>query len=238
MGKGVSFVVLKPVKQDKLYKKIVEQIKNLIMEGNLRPGERLPPERDLAEKLNVSRVAVREALLTLEFMGLVEIKRGSGVFIPEELQPELVLNSIDFALNFKENIVEDLVEVRQILETKMAGLAAKKADKEDILEIEKKLKNFELQVKQGKEGTNESLEFHLSIARATKNVIFFRLLNQLKILLVQSGRLSSKSKERPLIALKQHFEIFEAIRKKDVKRAEEVMANHLEGIRNIFKISQ
>jgi GntR family transcriptional repressor for pyruvate dehydrogenase complex len=187
--------MLKPVKQDKLYKKIVEQIKNLIMEGNLKPGERLPPERDLAEKLNVSRVAVREALLTLEFMGLIEIKRGSGVFIPEELQPELVLNSIDFALNFKENIIEDLVEVRQVLETKMAGLAA-------------------------------------------KNVIFFRILNQLKVLLVQSGRLSSKSKERPFIALKQHYEIFEAIKRRDVKKAEEVMANHLEGIRKIFKTEQ
>jgi len=230
--------MLKPVKQDKLYEKIVEQIKNLIMEGNLKPGERLPPERDLAEKLNVSRVAVREALLTLEFMGLIEIKRGSGVFIPEKLQPELVLNSIDFALNFKENIIEDLVEVRQILETKMAGLAAKKADQEDILEIEKKLKIFEEKVKQGKEGTNESLKFHLSIARATKNVIFFRILNQLKVLLVQSGRLSSKRKERPFIALKQHYEIFEAIKRKDVKKAEEAMANHLEDIRKIFKTEQ
>ena len=230
--------MLKPVKQYKLYQKIVEQIKNLIMDGDLNPGERLPPERDLAEKLNVSRVAVREALLTLEFMGLVEIKRGSGVFIPQELQPELVFNSIDFALNFKENIIEDLIEVREILETKIAGLAAKKADSKDILEIEEKLKNYEEKVKQGKEGANESLEFHLSIARATKNVIFFRLLNQLKVLLLQSGRLSSKSKDRPVIALKQHYEIFEAIKRKNIKKAEEAMANHLEGIRKVFKINQ
>jgi len=230
--------MLKPVKQDKLYQKIVEQIKNLIMDGDLNPGERLPPERDLAEKLNVSRVAVREALLTLEFMGLVEIKRGSGVFIPKELQPELVLNSIDFALNFKENIIEDLIEVREILETKIAGLAAKKADPKDILEIEEKLKNYEEKVNQGEEGANESLEFHLSIARATKNVIFFRLLNQLKVLLLQSGRLSSKSKDRPVIALKQHYEIFEAIKRKNIKKAEEAMANHLEGIRKIFKTDQ
>ena len=230
--------MLKPVKQDKLYQKIVEQIKNLIMEGDLNPGEKLPPERELAEKLNVSRVAVREALLTLEFMGLVEIKRGSGVFIPQELQPELVLNSIDFALNFKENIIEDLIEVREILETKIAGLAAKKADSKDILEIEEKLKNYEEKVKQGEEGANESLEFHLSIARATKNVIFFRLLNQLKVLLLQSGRLSSKSKDRPVMALKQHYEIFEAIRRKNIKKAEEAMANHLEGIRKIFKTNQ
>jgi len=167
---------LKPIKTKKIYEEIIEQIRILVVKGDLKPGDRLPSERDLAARLDVSRASVREALSALEMMGLVEIRSGEGTYI-KKINLDSLVTPLTWVLSMEKDIILELLEVRKMLEGQTVSLAAKRATKEDLQDLEDTIETMHEDVQTGQIGEDADLRFHYAIARASKNNILLRLMN-------------------------------------------------------------
>jgi GntR family transcriptional repressor for pyruvate dehydrogenase complex len=210
--------------------KIIKQIRNLITSGQLAPGDRLPAERKLAERLGVSRSNVRDALQKLEFYGILKtlpqsgtVVAGMGITALEGLITDVLkLEKSDFA---------SLVETRVILETHTAQLAAERRTASDLLELEKALLSYEKKVRAGESAVEEDLLFHLTIAEASKNAV----LNSLMLIItpdilndfIQYKVCDDKTEFK---ALYEHQEILKHIANNDSDAAGEAMKAHLRDV--------
>ncbi len=228
--------MFKKIQTKKVYMKIVEQIRDLIKEGKLKQGDKLPPENTLAEKFGASRPSVREALSALEILGMIESRGGKGNFISDSLGSPLYEQR--FRELEKEESPSELLEAREALETEIAELAAKKATKEDIALIQESLDKMK-----GTTSISEIMEFdrefHLNIAKAAHNkplsLMMIYLADGLKEMLWTN--LKKKSLNIPGHAqrrIKEHTEIFNAIKNKDSKGASEKMYGHLIDVEKDF----
>ncbi|RMF47458.1 MAG: FadR family transcriptional regulator, partial [Deltaproteobacteria bacterium] len=140
--------VFKPIRPKKISEEIVEQIRNLISEGQLKPGDRVPSERELASVLGVSRPSVREAIMVLEAMGLVESRQGGGTYV-RSLTESSLADPLTSMVEKNPKMLYDLAEVRMGIETWSAYLAAQRATEEDIARIEELFREMERQSDRG-----------------------------------------------------------------------------------------
>ena len=218
------------VQTRKVYMEIVEQIQNLIKEGKLKSGDKLPPERILAEKLGVSRPPLREAISALEILGIIESRGGKGNFIKN------TFNSTSYAQRLKELEKEEspfeLLEARKVVETEIAGLAAEKASSEDIKEIEEALDEMRNALNDTPRAMEFDRQFHVAIAKAAHNSILFQMMNFLADGLKESLWVNIKEKSwalpgHPQKYLEEHTKLLEAIKNGDKKLARRTMYNHL-----------
>jgi len=225
------------VKTKKVYMKIVEQIRNLIKEGKLKPGDKLPPEQILAEKFGTSRPSVREALSALEILGITESRGGKGNFIMDNLGSPL------YEQRFKELEEEEspfeLLEARKVLETEIVGLAAKKATQEDIDAMSESLNKMKGTMVNISRKMEFDREFHINIARAAHNNLLFFMMTYLSDLLKEKLWINMMEKSwsipgRPQKYLKEHTEIFNAVKNKDSEGARKRMYNHLAEVEKIL----
>lgn len=154
---------------------IIRQIRELITSGQISPGDRLPSERKLAEKLGVSRTHVRDAIRKLEFYGILKTLPQSGTVVAG-LGISALEGLISDVLKLEESDFKSLVETRVLLECHGARLAAERRTAEDILEIKKALTSYEKKVRQGEQAVEEDLMFHLKIAEASKNSVLKSLM--------------------------------------------------------------
>ena len=221
------------IKTKKVYMKIVEQVRDLIKEGKLKPRDKLPPEQVLAEKFGTSRPSVREALSALEILGITESRGGKGNFIKDNLDTPL------YEQKFRELEEEEspfeLLEARKAVETEIVDLAAKKATKEDIDAIYESLYKMEGAVSNIPKMMELDREFHMSIAKAAHNNLLFSMMTYLNDLLNERLWINMKEKTWNLPGysqkyLKEHTEIFNAIKNKDSKNARKQMYHHLAGV--------
>ncbi|MBR2224130.1 MAG: FadR family transcriptional regulator, partial [Christensenellaceae bacterium] len=160
--------MLTPLKKTKLYEEISKQIISLINSGELKPGDKLPPERSLAEQLNVSRTAIREALRALESMGYIESKVGGGTFV-REISLENIISPVSAMFQQDESLLKDLIAVRLLLETEMASLAAKHITPEKAMKIEEAIVLMRKEVAKGEIGLRGDNSFHAALAEASGN---------------------------------------------------------------------
>lgn len=229
---------LKPIKTRKIYEDIVEQIKKLITSGELKPGDRLPSERDLAVQLQVSRASVREALSALQLLGLMESRSGEGTYI-REINVESLVAPFAWALFIEKDAVFELLEVRQIFEVQAAALAAERADLEDYLELEESLQTMYQDLQTGELGEHADHLFHLAIARATHNKILIQLMDVLSETMEQALTTSRlklyQGKDIPQKLYEEHVSIYQAIQFRDVLQAQKLMSSHLAGVRENLK---
>jgi len=226
------------VKTEKVYVKVVKQIRELIDKGRLKPGEKLPPEKVLAEKMRVSRPSVREAIVALETLGLVETTGGKGSFIKNTTSSSILDESFEH-IQEQESPFE-LLEARRIIEPEIAGRAAQRAQTEDIATIRRSLESMsdvELRLsvlQEYEEFLKFDNEFHINVARAAHNT---ELLRMLAHLVESSNRgLSVKFKEkvygtpgRPQKYVKEHRQILTAIEDRNRDTARKRMHQHLAG---------
>jgi len=161
----VDFAV---IKQKRVYEDIVGQVQALIQEGVLKPGDRLPPERELAERLGVSRSSLREAIRALELRGLVVSRPGAGTFVSTE-SVETILSVIAASINGSGGYLSDIFEVRHLLEPQIAALAAERATPEDIRSMASSLEEQARQIERGETGVEGDTAFHFAMAMATHN---------------------------------------------------------------------
>lgn len=221
------------VKTKKVYMKIVEQVRDLIKEGRLKPGEKLPPEQILAEKFGTSRPSVREALSALEILGITESRRGKGNFIKDNLDTPLYEQKYR-ELEEEESPFE-ILEARKAVETEIVGLAAKKATKEDIVSIRESLDKMKSAMTNIPRIMEFDREFHINIAKAAHNSLLFSMITYLADLQKEKLWINLKEKSwsipgRPQKYFEEHTEIFNAIKNKDSKGARKGIYDHLAGV--------
>lgn len=218
--------MLEPLKKTRLYEEIVKQLIDLIEKGMLNPGDKLPPERQLAEELHVSRTAIREALRSMESMGYIESKVGGGTFI-REISIDNVLHPFSAVLSQNKKLIQELLEVRQLLESKIASLASKRATPENIKQIEKTLEEMQDDIQSGGIGLEGENAFHNAIAQAANNTAMSKILELCEELLSKSRESTLCISGQPEKSLKDHLEIFEAIKNHDSERSSYLMKEHI-----------
>jgi len=220
---------IKPIERSTLPDKIIEQIKNTIIEGGLQPGDKLPSERELAEKFSVGRTTVREALKALSYVGIIKkvregtiVNRNISNFFIDSLTQILLLKHLDF---------EDLFETRKILEVKLAGLAAQRATTEDIEMIRNILRKMSEKANQNPyEFITEDIKFHESIAEAAQNRVLYEIFITIRSLLRKAQEEVIKHPGIMKRSLKAHQQIFEAVKMQNVSKAKRAMFDHLDDV--------
>lgn len=219
------------IKAIKRYEDVIKQIKKKISSGELKPGDHLPPERELAELMSVSRASVREALKVLEYMGLIESKPKEGTSIAF-VQAEVLdkkLTSVFENKNYK--LINDLLEMRQVMEPKIIEFAIIRASDQEISQIED---SFQLltDIKDEELNTKADAIFHLAIAKASHNEFFIELIKSILDMMVEIRRKNiSLSADRKIIVIKEHREILLAIKRRNKEEAVEACTKHLSNIR-------
>src|SRR5215471_9293408 len=167
-------VEVEPVRSTRIYEEIVKQVKVLITEGKLKSGDRLPPERELAEKFMVSRTSVREALRSLESRGLIEIRAGEGAFV-RDISLEALIEPLALVILPHREGVGELFEARRLLEPAIAALAARRATPDEIGEMERILEDQSKEVLQGRTGVTQDTALHAAIAHSAHNRAITRI---------------------------------------------------------------
>lgn len=222
--------MFKPIKQKRVYEEIVEQIKQLVAEGALKPGDRLISERELADRLQVSRASIREAFSALDMFGILESKPGEGTFIREVPQDSIIKPLALVFMLYKDSGLE-VLEVRTILEAESAALAAKRATPEDIEKIKCCLDLMEQDVLAGNIGEIPDADFHLAIAEAADNKVLVRLMHTVSDLIVETMRYSRQRMFQTVgnqdKLFSQHRKIYQAIHARNSKEARAAMKEHL-----------
>jgi len=219
----------------KLYEDIAARMIGQIHEGILKPGDRLPPERALAEEYGVSRTAIREALRSMEMMGCVESRVGEGTFIKAPSLSNIV-DPFSMVLNQNGQLGSELIEVRLILETEVAALAARRRTEAQLTALENAIESMQADIMSGGMGVEADGEFHSILAEAAGNEALHVMLDMCEGMLSRTRPITQAIKGVPRMALKDHAAICEAIRIQDEKAARRLMRIHLNrALRNLSK---
>jgi GntR family transcriptional repressor for pyruvate dehydrogenase complex len=217
---------LAPVKSTRIYEEIVRQVKSMIAEGRLKSGDRLPPERELAEKFVVSRTSVREALRALQSLGLIEIRAGDGAYV-RQVSVEALIEPLAFVILSEREAVGELFEARGLLEPAMAALAAQRATPDEIMDMERILEEQAKEVAAGKTGIAQDAAFHAAIAGAAHNRAITRIIHVLVDLLTRTREESLDTPGRPKRSHEDHRRVLAAIQNRDGDAAHKAMHDHL-----------
>ena len=219
------------VRKNKVYEEVARQIERLILK-KLKPGDKLPSERELAEMLQVSRSSIRDAIRGLELMGLVEPRQGAGTIV-REISADSLVNPFANALKHKQVVVGELLDFRKMLEPPLAGRAATHASSEEILEMEEILQRQEGKMLRGESTIAEDAEFHYSVAMASGNNVVLKVLDILMDLLRETRERSLQVEGRPKKSLAGHRRILSAIKRHDAESAKAAMRRHIEDVEEI-----
>jgi GntR family transcriptional repressor for pyruvate dehydrogenase complex len=221
-----------PVRKTKVYEQVASQLQKFIRSGQLKPGDKLPPERELAEMLHVSRDSLRDGIRALELVGLVEPRQGEGNVVHEPSADSLI-NPLTTLLLHQRELVGDLLEFRRMIEPTLARRAAKNASPEDLTYMEDIVRRQKEKVDRGELAIEEDSEFHYAIARAAKNSVVLKVLDVFMDLLRESREKSLQVQGRLQKSLEGHRQIVQAIQRHDPAAAENAMRRHLERIEGI-----
>jgi len=215
--------------------KIIRQIRDLITSGQLKPGDRLPAERKMCERLGVGRTSLRDALRKLEFYGILKTHPQSGTVVAGMGLPALE-GLITDMLGLRGNDFKSLVESRVILETNIAQLAAENRTDQDIVEIENALIAHRDKLFADGDAVEEDLLFHLKIAEASKNSVLNSLMLIITPDIMQYFKKHNVCGEgRAEVAIKHHEVILEHIKNQDTVKVGESLREHLRDISEYVK---
>ena len=232
MASQPSFRAVPHVRRPRLSDTITDQIENLIAGGKLKPGDRLPAERALAQQLDVSRPSLREALLILESRGLLQARRGGGFSVTDVTAPTIT-DPLVHLLQRHPETVDDILELRHGLEcvaAEFAALRATEADGKRLREIVSAMKRRRGQV-DPLEDTDRDVDFHMAVAEASHNVALVHVMrgifNLMRINMLRSREALCHQAENVALLDEQHAQIAKAIAARDPKAARAAANIHL-----------
>ena len=220
------------IHKQKVYEKIALQIQRLICDRALKPGEKLPPERELAGMFHVSRGSLRDAVRALEVTGFVEARQGEGTVVRTPSADSL-LNPLTAALLQRREFVAEILEFRAMFEPVLARRAARHASREDLQCLEAIIRRQQVKVHRGELAIEEDTEFHNTIAHAARNEVVLKVLDVFMDLLRESREQSLQVEGRLQKSLQGHRQILHAIQRRDPAAAEAAMRRHIEKIEGI-----
>jgi GntR family transcriptional repressor for pyruvate dehydrogenase complex len=218
-------------RRNKVYEEVAKQIEQLILK-KLQPGDKLPSERELAEMLSVSRSSIRDAIRSLELMGMVDPRQGTGTIV-RELSFNSLANPLANTLKRKQELIAELFDFRQMLEPSLAARAAKRVSPEEISEMEEILERQEHKLKKGESAIAEDSEFHYAIALASGNSIVLKVLDTLMDLLRDSRERSLQGEGRPQKSLAGHRRVLAALKRNNPEAAKVAMRRHIQAVERI-----
>jgi len=213
--------------RDALPERIAARLISLIGERQLRPGDKLPPERDLAATMQVSRPSLREALRALAMLNIVEIRQGSGTYV-SSLKPEVLIEHLDFVFALDDSTFTELLEARQMLEPGLAAAAATRATDEELAQLRACVNRAAAHVDDPETFLAADLELHQIISAAARNQITARIMDSLTRLGMASRRRTATLPGVRAQSVRDHQAIVEALSRRDPEAAANIMRQHLE----------
>ncbi|HYT28190.1 MAG TPA: FadR/GntR family transcriptional regulator [Ktedonobacteraceae bacterium] len=222
-----------PIQSIKVFEQVAVQIEKRILDGELRSGDRLPTERELAEQFHVSRTAVREAMKILAQKGLVDMRPGRGTIVIDGSH-EAMQDSIGLVMKLKLGEVggsDNLVEVRGILETEIAALAAARATETEIAAMRAAIKVMDENLNNANAFIAADNRFHEALARATHNALIIILINSIVNLLSEQRKQVFDVEGGPQRGQIHHRRILDSVIRHDPEAARAAMRSHLRQVR-------
>jgi GntR family transcriptional regulator, transcriptional repressor for pyruvate dehydrogenase complex len=228
---------IEPIRRIKLYQGIVEQIETLLERGELKPGDQLPAERTLADQFQVSRASVREALRTLELLGIVETRAGGGTFV-RQVAPDDLARPLQ-SLIARGHTLSDVIEFRGVVEPAIAALAATRIDTPQLAELHQLLIAQQAKVAAGQPYADEDTRFHEVIGDAAGNELLTTMLGVIWDVLRASREQWLQTNARAHASLEAHHRIYDALARHDADAARKASSEHIkavgEGILRLLK---
>jgi DNA-binding FadR family transcriptional regulator len=224
--------IITPIKKTRVAEEVADRIRELMLDGTFPSGQPLPSERHLAERFGVSRGSIRDALRTLETIGLVETRHGQGTF-PLELSVDRLVAPLASVMAYRSDLQDELLDVRRMFEPAVARVAALRATEEDLAELQRILDTQRQKLKDGQSAIIEDTAFHAILARATRNRVIMSIMATLNNLLVESRTNSLLQKGRPARSMDGHEAVVAALRRRDAEGASQAMYNHIDQIADL-----
>ncbi len=236
MSEEKKVVKFDSISRAKIPEIIVSKIKEKIFSGELRVGSKLPSERELTIHFNTSRITVREAIRTLETLGLVGVRRGAegGAFI-KEINSAYFSDFLSDMLARKLLNISDIIEVRIMLEPQVARLSAERAKEEDISQMRECIDNAKLHISEPKRPRSANIEFHNLVAKSTYNKMIYFEITSITRIMINNVDYSILDNHDVASTIERHERIFKAIEKRDPEEAFKEMYNDIEMIHLALK---
>ena len=225
---------LRPVERPRLYEQLVQRLLDLVRELHLGPGDRFPPERELATQLDVSRATVRQALVALEVQGVVEVRHGDGTILRANPPDATVLD----AFRAHARRLPDVIDARMALEVKIAELAALRRTDHDLAQIDAALALMDDQIHQGQRGLEGDERFHAAVTAAAHSPLLADLMAAIATPISESRLQSLSQQGRPPRSLHGHRQIAQAIRAQDPRAAARRMRAHIELVAKVALLEE
>ncbi|WP_043537268.1 FadR/GntR family transcriptional regulator [Saccharomonospora cyanea] len=220
---------LRPMARPRLYEQVVERLREYVAHSRLRAGDRLPAERELAQRLGVSRASVKQAVVVLEVQGLVETRHGGGSYL---VRDTLDVEPVEQLVARRQRL-PDVLEAREAIETKLAELAAERRTHEDLDELESALSHMRAEIESGGHGVEGDRRFHAAVTAAARSALLAEFMHSISEQITESRTESLRQPGRPHRSLRQHQAIFDAISVGDPTRAAAAMRRH---VRTVAKV--
>jgi GntR family transcriptional repressor for pyruvate dehydrogenase complex len=214
---------LRPVTRPRLYEVIVEQLCAYIADNEMSAGDRLPAERDLAANLGVSRASLSQALVALEVQGILSVRHGDGAILVRPPTEERAIR----ALREHADRIPDIIEAREALEVKLAGLAAARRTDAEMAAIDTAIATMASEIEAGDRGVVGDEMFHEALTAAAHSSLLAKLMHEISGLIRETRIESLSQEDRPRASLEAHRRIADAVRKQDPQEASRAMADHI-----------
>ncbi|OZC88455.1 GntR family transcriptional regulator [Rhodococcus sp. 06-412-2C] len=214
---------IRPVTRPRLYEVIVEQLCKHIADRDMNPGDRLPPERELAGHLGVSRASLSQALVALEVQGILSVRHGDGAVLVRRPVGDMAIR----ALREHADRLPEVIEAREALEVKLAELAASRRSESEMAAIDHALSVMASEITDGDRGDSGDELFHHAITAAAHSPLLARLMGEIAELIRETRIESLSQSDRPQASLEGHRRIAEAVRQQDPAEAGRAMADHI-----------
>ena len=231
-----SAIPVKPIRKKGVPEEIINEIKGLIEKGYLIPGNKLPPERELAKMLNVSRPSLREALYALSVLGITENRAGDGTYLSESTD-NWHLEPFNILFTINKGTLRNIFEARKFLDAAVAQLASERHCEEDISKLEKSLENMRLNIGNDNKYSLHEMAFHLDLIRASGNAVIYVLMEKLYKLLEETRKKAAEFQEDLKTYRHQdylnHMKIFEAVKNRKPDEAVKAMIDHLQTFEDV-----
>ena len=220
---------LRPLERTRLYEDVGERLGEFVRESGMAPGDQFPPERDLAQRLRVSRTSVRQSFVVLQALGFVDVRHGEGVFLR---RTRGFGESLTKLLERRRRL-PDVLEAREALEVKLAELAAARRGADDLVAMKATLNQMDEEINAGGLGIESDAAFHHAIALAARNEILLHMIDAMAEV-IQESRVESLSEPgRPPRSLEAHRRILAAIEARSPELAAEAMRLHLRVVADV-----
>jgi len=214
------------------YTLLVERIGAMICSGELQPGNRLPPERKLAELFGVSRSSLRQAFQVLAERGIIESRQGDGTYLLTVIETPFATDAIADAISERSGLLQEVVEFRRLVEPQLAALAAQRISPEVIDRLKILVCDQQRALTAGRAADGFDAEFHQLLAASTGNQVIAKVMSVIQSIVNESRSVWLQSNERRLASMEGHLRIIDALEARDAEAACAAMQRHIAEIEN------